>query len=98
MSKDIVPTGLLTMTILTEGTTPQNKASKANLATWIARVPTYHSAALDSVAPQPFMEDYFNVPRDHFIIVNLETMVVEDVYDSDPQGALTRAQEILAGM
>lgn len=83
---------MLLVNILVEGTTPQNTATKANLDTWINRVPLSYTATLDSTANQPKMEDFFGVPRDQFIIIDLKTMKFVNIYDSDPNGAI---QEVL---
>src|SRR5436305_1092514 len=70
-------------------------ATKTNLDLWIGRVPQPFTATLDSVDPQPGMESFFNVPRDQFLVVDLKTMQLIDLLDSDPQAAVDEVEGLL---
>jgi hypothetical protein len=83
------------MNILAEGTTPANKATQANLKTWIARAGITYTATLDSVDPQPGMETFFSVPRDQFILVDLKTMTLIEIIDADPNTAIAEIESML---
>lgn len=87
-ASELIPRGVLLINILVEGSTPANTATKGNLDTWVNRVPLPYSATLDSVGGQPKMEEFFGVPRDQFIIVDLKTMKFINIYDSDPNSAI----------
>ena len=96
-ASSLIPRGALLFDILVEGKTPQDVATRANLNTWIAKVPLPFSAALDSVDPQPTMETFFGVPRDQFIIIDLKTMKFVDILDADPRGAIAEVEALLGG-
>lgn len=91
----MIPRGVLLVNILVEGSTPTNTATKPNLDTWVNRVPLPYTATLDSTGNQPKMEDFFAVPRDQFIIIDLKTMKFVDIYDSDPNGAIEEVLGLL---
>jgi hypothetical protein len=95
--KDLVSRGVLLLTVMTEGRTGADVATKANLIAWIGRVPTYHSATLDAALdgmPSP-LEEFFGVPRDTFFLVDLRTMKVVDVWRADPGAAIQAATDLL---
>ena len=92
----LVGKGLFLWVVLTEGSSPGGPpATVANLKQWIERVPQYYTGTLDSVAPQQGLEDYFGVQRDHMLLIDLSTMTLVDMFDSDPQGALDAAAKML---
>lgn len=92
---DLTPKGVLFINVLVEGNSPTKAATKANLSSWIQRVPLPYTATLDSVDPQPTMEAFFNVPRDQFIIIDLKTMQLVEIYPADPNGAVAAVESML---
>ncbi len=50
---------------------------------------------LDSVAPQPFMEDYFGLARDSYIIIDLSTMKIVEIIEQDVDAALAKLESLL---
>jgi hypothetical protein len=83
------------MNILVEGKTPSDAATKSNLDTWIPRLPESYTGALDSVDPQPTMENFFGVPRDQFILIDLKTMQFLDIFDANPKAAIAEIEGLL---
>ena len=94
-SSSLIPRGVLLFTILVEGKTPADIATKSNLDAWIPRLPEPYTGALDSVDPQPKLEDFFSVPRDQFIIVDLTTMALVDVLEANPKAAVAEVEGLL---
>jgi len=94
-SSSLIPRGVLLVNILVEGRTPTDVATRANVDQWAARLPEPYTGLLDSVDPQPKLEDFFNVPRDQFIIVDLRTMQFVDIYEADPSGAVSEVEGLL---
>ena len=84
------------MIILTEGKTPSDIATRANLDAWIAKVPQPFTATLDSVDPQAGMESYFSVPRDQFLLIDLKTMKLIEIVAANPQRVVDDVQALLA--
>ena len=91
----LIPRGVLFVNVLVEGKTPNDAATKANLDSWIGRVPLPYTAILDSVDPQPSLESFFGVPRDQFVIVDLKTMKLVDILGADPNGAIAAVEALL---
>ncbi len=91
----VVPMGGLLMSIVTEGTRPDNKANKVQLDSWIGKASAPFGMTLDSVAPQPFMEDYFGLARDSYIIIDLTTMKIVEIFEQDVDGALAKLESLL---
>lgn len=88
--------GMTTMLVLTEGTSPTGPAAtRNNLDSWIQRAQQPFTATLDSVAPQTPLEEYFSVPRDHFFVIDLATMKLLNVYDSNPTAAVEEAASLI---
>jgi hypothetical protein len=91
----LISEGILPMQILVEGRAVTSAAVKGNLDQWIGRVPLPYTSTLDSVAPQPTMETFFSVPRDQFLIVDLKTMKLVDIFDTDPMGAIAEVEGLV---
>ncbi len=85
------------MQILVEGKTPSDMAGKAQLDAWITSINLPYTATLNEADPNYELEAYFNVPRDQFIIVDLKTMKLVDVLDSDPMGAISEVEGLVSG-
>ncbi len=83
------------MVILVEGSSPGSSATKSQLNNWISKVPQPFTGTLDSVDPQPLMEDYFGVPRDQFIVVDLKTMKMVEVVQANPKQAIADVEAML---
>src|SRR5258706_2900459 len=91
----VVPKGALLMSIVTEGSRPDNKATKAQVDNWIGKAMAPFGMTQDSVAPQPFMEDFFGVARDTYIIIDLKTMMIVEIFEQDVTGALAKLESLL---
>jgi hypothetical protein len=91
----LVPKGAFMMNILTEGSRPDNRANRAQLDMWITRATAPFTVTLDSVAPQPFLEDFFSLQRDSYLIIDLSTMKIVDVYEQDVDAALAKLESLL---
>ena len=91
----LVPKGALLMGILTEGRTPDVKATQANLTAWSMSATAPYTLTLDSVAPQMPMEDEFTLARDSYILIDLMTMKIVEIYEQDVNGALARMETLL---
>ena len=76
-----VPKGGLMMGVLTEGVTPSDVATTANLDAFVSKAGAPFTYTLDSVSPQTDLESYFSNARDTFIIIDLETMKIEQIID-----------------
>jgi hypothetical protein len=94
-ASSLISRGVLPVTILVEGKTPTDLATRSNLDAWIGRLPESYTGLLDSVDPQPKLEDFFSVPRDQFVIVDLKTMKFVDIYEADPNGAMAAVESML---
>jgi len=86
----LAPKGALLMGILTEGRTPDLKATPAQLAAWSMSAMAPYTLTLDSVAPQPPMEDAFGLARDSYILIDLKTMKITDIVEQDIDAALAK--------
>jgi len=88
--------GIFPFMVLTEGTSPGGApANKLNLKDWIGATNEPYTGSLDSEVPQAMLEDFFGVARDHFLLIDLATMKLVDMYDSDPIGAVDAAVQLL---
>lgn len=88
--------GITALLVLTEGSSPTGPAAtRNNLDNWIQRSQQPFTATLDSVAPQTPLEEYFGVARDHFFVIDLATMKLIDVLDSNPTAAIEEAASLI---
>lgn len=94
--------GIFPWIVLTEGISPTGAAAtKGNLNTWIMRTAQPFTGSLDSASsspsgePQLPLEEYFGLPRDNFLVIDLRTMRLVDVFDSNPTAALDSATQLL---
>ena len=94
-ASSLIPRGVLLVNVLVEGKTPSDAAARGNLDLWIPRLPEPYTGTLDSVDPQPTLENFFNVPRDQFVLVELSTMKLIDILDADPKGAVAEVEGLL---
>jgi hypothetical protein len=84
-----VPKGAIILGVIVEGNPPSVPATKSNLDSWITAARAPNTWMLDSVDPQPKMEDFFTTGRDYYVIFNPRTMkIVDQGFGSDPMGAL----------
>jgi hypothetical protein len=90
-----VAAGVLLMAVVTEGTTPMNAATRANVTAWVSGAMAPYSMTQDADGMP--LETYFGRSRDTFITINLRTMTIEDIRSNDAAGAVTDAIA-LAGM
>ncbi|MSP60061.1 MAG: hypothetical protein EXR72_06905 [Myxococcales bacterium] len=65
---------------------------QTNLNSWIAAAKAPHTYANDSTDSS---EDYFQSGRDHWVIIDLKTMKIVDVRDSDAAGAIKKFNQLL---
>ena len=65
------------MTVLTQGTSPDNKATKGNLDAWVQSTAAPHSVTLDE--PTTGLQNFFGVLKETVIIVDLRTMKIVDI-------------------
>ena len=91
----VVPKKGFLMVVLTEGTTHSNKATQANLDTWVGSAKAPYTTTLDSAAPQPGMETFFKTDRDTAVLVDLKTMKVVQVIRNNAARALTELNKLL---
>ena len=83
------------MGILTEGATPTKRATEVQLQAWSGKAMAPYTLTLDSEAPQTPMEDEFSLERDSYIIVDLKTMKIVEIYQQDVDGALQKLAELV---
>ncbi len=72
----LVPRGAFIMAVVVEGTSPGTTATMAQVSAWIRSAMAPYTMTMDSMDPQPTMEDFFSVPRDTFITVDLQNMQI----------------------
>lgn len=73
-------------------------ATKSQLDSWITSLGVTFSYVRDSAPPQPFVEDFFGVSRDSFIIIDLKTMKIVEVLGAGSGGvaqAITDLEALL---
>ena len=91
----LVTQGAILLGVLTEGVTPTDVATPTNLDKFIAGTKAPYSFALDAEAPATDLETYFNEPRDTSILIDLKTMKIVDIIESDIARAMAELQSLL---
>jgi hypothetical protein len=91
----VVPKKGFLMVVLTEGTTHSNKATKANLDSWIGSAKAPYTTTLDADPPQKDLEAFFGTDRDTAVLVDLKTMKVVQIIRNNATRALTELNKLL---
>ncbi len=92
---EVVAKGGLLGGILVEGSSGSAAATQANLKSWISSTSSPNTWLLDSVDPQAKMEDYFDVSRDAWIIIDLKTMKLVQVKMVAPNESVQDLMKLL---
>lgn len=74
--------------VLTQGTSAQKPATKANLDSWISGIKTPNTWTLDSVAPQEPLQALLLSPHDEFVLIDLKTMKILEFITGNVKAAL----------